>query len=138
VQQVLHATSVALAGRGLLIRGASGAGKSALALEMISRGARLISDDRTIVTREDRALWLDAPEAIRGMIEARGLGLLRTPPAGRTRLAAVVDLDTPEASRLPPPHLTELLGLETVLLHNPASAYFPAGLMTYLRQNTEG
>jgi serine kinase of HPr protein (carbohydrate metabolism regulator) len=137
MQTVLHATSVALAGRGLLIRGASGAGKSGLALEMMTRGARLIADDRTVVTREGDALWLDAPDTLRGMIEARGLGILHVRPAGRTRLAAVLDLDTPETERLPPHRQTSVLGLETVLLHKSASAYFPAGLVIYLLQHAE-
>ena len=54
---ILHATAVAVAGRGLLIRGASGSGKSGLALEMMARGAQLVSDDRVIVSDRDDGLW---------------------------------------------------------------------------------
>ena len=78
---ILHATTVSVAGRGLLILGPSGAGKSALALELISRGAVLVADDRTQVVVEGDTLTASVPTAIAGLIEARGVGLLRTPEA---------------------------------------------------------
>ncbi|SMX46714.1 HPr kinase/phosphorylase [Maliponia aquimaris] len=133
MQTVLHATSVAVAGRGLLIRGASGSGKSGLALELMARGATLVADDRTIVRRVGDGLRLDAPEAIRGLIEARGLGLLTAEAAGNVPLAAVLDLDVAETHRLPPIRAVRLLGVDIPLLHNSASQYFPAQLLQYLK-----
>jgi serine kinase of HPr protein (carbohydrate metabolism regulator) len=41
----IHATTVAIAGRGVMIEGQSGSGKSDLALRLIDRGGRLVSDD---------------------------------------------------------------------------------------------
>jgi len=67
---VLHATAVAVGGRGLLILGRSGAGKSSLALQLIALGARLVADDRTRVTLGPAGLVASPPEAIRGRIEA--------------------------------------------------------------------
>ena len=66
VQETLHATSIAIGGHGLLIMGASGAGKSDLALRLIDRGATLISDDYTIASPRDGRLLLSAPQTIAG------------------------------------------------------------------------
>ncbi|KUF10091.1 HPr kinase/phosphorylase [Pseudoponticoccus marisrubri] len=129
---IVHATSVAVGGRALLIRGASGRGKSGLALEMMCRGASLVADDRTILTRKANTVWLDVPPAIRGLIEARGLGLLHAPVASPARLVAILDLDREEAARLPRRRSDRVLGLDFPLLHNSASPYFPASLVHYL------
>ncbi|WP_425073911.1 HPr kinase/phosphorylase [Sagittula sp. S175] len=131
-EEVVHATAVALDGRGLLICGASGSGKSSLALELMSRGAVLVSDDRTILRREGADVQLKAPDAIRGMIEARGLGLLNADTTEAT-LHAVLDLDSTETERLPPIRLRNVLGVDFPLLHKSACPYFPAGLVQYLR-----
>ncbi|WP_420326895.1 HPr kinase/phosphorylase [Mameliella sp.] len=133
MRKVLHATSVALGGRGLLIRGASGSGKSGMALEMMARGAQLIADDRTIVTRKDTQLILTVPAALAGMIEARALGLLHAAHVTDIPLAAILDMDVAERHRLPPNRSTRLLGVDVPLLHNSASEYFPAGLVHYLK-----
>ncbi|MGR3484558.1 MAG: HPr kinase/phosphorylase [Paracoccaceae bacterium] len=105
---IVHASCVALDGRGLLILGASGAGKSALALELMAMGCGLVGDDRVVVARVEGRPgeggdWLRASPApaLRGLVEARGLGILRAPCVGPVRLAAVLDLDAPPAGRLP-------------------------------------
>ncbi|MGP6087585.1 HPr kinase/phosphorylase [Antarctobacter jejuensis] len=133
MQQILHATSVAVAGRGLLILGASGRGKSGLALELMCRGARLIADDRTILTRRGDDLRLTCPPALSGMIEARQIGLLNADPVSEIPLAAVLDMDVTEKHRLPPIRKTRLMGVDLPLLHNSASPYFPAHLVQYLK-----
>lgn len=107
---VLHASAVAVAGSGCLITGTAGAGKSTLALEMIAGGAILVSDDRTMVTRTGDMLMLTAPETIAGLIEARGIGLIRLPCAGAP-LSLIVDLDRAGAARLPARRYRHLLGL---------------------------
>ncbi|MEC9431991.1 MAG: HPr kinase/phosphatase C-terminal domain-containing protein [Pseudomonadota bacterium] len=104
---ILHASCVAAEGPGgawlgALILGPSGSGKSALALEMISRGARLVADDRTrLRAGPGGALLASCPAAIAGLIEARGIGILRLEPAPETRLALVADLSAPPPARLP-------------------------------------
>lgn len=77
--ETVHATSVAIDGRGVLILGASGAGKSDLALRLIDRGAILVSDDYTIATVRDGALRLNPPANIAGRMEVRHLGLVDAP-----------------------------------------------------------
>lgn len=85
----------------MLIEGATGVGKSDLALRLIDRGAVLISDDYTFLSRVDGALVASAPDTIAGKIEVRGLGILPVPHLDHVRVALVVRLtDAPE--RMPP------------------------------------
>ena len=69
----LHATAVAVDGRAALILGASGAGKSSLALQLMALGAVLVADDRTVVQRDGSHIVADVPDTLRGLIEARCL-----------------------------------------------------------------
>lgn len=130
---VLHASCVALDGRAALIRGASGSGKSGLALRLMALGAGLVADDRTCLRRRGTALLADAPPALRGRIEARGVGLLNAPAVGPAPVAIVVDMDEDEVVRLPPQRLASLLGIELPLVRNSAMAHFPAAVAAYLR-----
>ncbi|PJE30145.1 HPr kinase/phosphorylase [Pseudooceanicola marinus] len=132
--QVVHASCVVVGGCAALIRGASGSGKSSLALELMARGARLVADDRVILTCDGPRVIARAPEALSGMIEARGVGLLNASPAGPSPLALVVDLDRPETERLPPQRSTNLLGVSLTLLHNTGTAAFAAAILQYLRE----
>jgi serine kinase of HPr protein (carbohydrate metabolism regulator) len=90
---MVHATCVAIGGRGVLLLGVSGAGKSDLALRLIDRGARLVSDDYTLVDVQDGRLSGRAPPAIAGMMEIRGVGLVEVESAGDVPIALLVDLD---------------------------------------------
>lgn len=130
---LLHATAVAVEGRAALIRGASGSGKSALALEAMGFGARLVADDRVILERAGDQVVLSAPDSIRGLIEARYVGILRAEPVEGARLALVVDLDETETERLPPARNVSLLSCEVPLLHKVAQPHFAAALVHYLR-----
>lgn len=130
---ILHATSVAVAGRGLLILGPSGAGKSALALKLMAYGAQLISDDRTALRASGAAVVASCPsEAILGLIEARGIGILRVTPSDPVALALVVDLGRPETERLPPPRHTDLLGCELPLVLRAQNAHLAEGLLALM------
>lgn len=129
----VHASAVAVDGRGCLITGASASGKSTLAIEMIALGAELVSDDRVDIRRADGRLVMSAPAAIAGMIEARGAGILRLGGRGEAPLALIVDLDTPENARLPEPRRRELLGIACPLLLGRARAGLAALLVVLLR-----
>ncbi|AKO98072.1 Serine kinase of the HPr protein, regulates carbohydrate metabolism [Marinovum algicola DG 898] len=130
--QLLHASTVAFRGRGVVILGASGSGKSALALELMALGAGLVADDRTLVEVQDGALVASCPPAISGRIEARFLGLLGADPHPPVTLALAVDLDRVEQQRLPPLRQTEIAGVSLALVHNRDERYFPAAIRQYL------
>lgn len=128
----LRAGCVALAGRGVLIMGASGSGKSGLALELMAMGCDLVSDDQTLISAGDCGLLARAPEAIAGRIEARGVGILAAVPVV-ARVVLAVDLDTPETDRLPPWRNTMIAGIAVALLHRAQNPHFPAAIVQYLR-----
>jgi serine kinase of HPr protein (carbohydrate metabolism regulator) len=106
----VHAGCVAIGGRGVLIAGASGAGKSDLAMRLIDRGAALVADDYVSLRAEGGQVIAAAPAAIAGLIELRGVGLLTLPYLAQAPVALVVDLDlAPE--RLPEAKTRELCGV---------------------------
>lgn len=109
---VLHGTAVAYQGRGVLILGASGAGKSGLALQLMALGGVLVADDAVQVALANGEVTLGCPASIHGMIEARGVGLLSVNAIERATLAFVVDLDKTAAERLPEPRTTSVLGVD--------------------------
>jgi len=98
--ETLHASCVAKDGRGILIYGCSGSGKSDLALRLIDRGALLVSDDYTMVHRVEGRLLARAPATIEGRIEVRGLGILPLEHVSDVPLALYVDLNL-DVVRLP-------------------------------------
>ena len=134
---ILHASCVAVEGRGLLILGPSGAGKSALALRLLSLGAGLVADDRTEVTALGGQLTARCPAPIRGLIEARGVGLLRVDPVASARIVLVADLGQGEDQRLPPLRKITILGCALDLVLHPQNDHFPDALMLYLRHGRQ-
>ncbi|EME70164.1 hypothetical protein H261_09527 [Paramagnetospirillum caucaseum] len=109
---LLHGTCVAIGGRGVLLRGPSGGGKSDLALRLIDGGALLVADDQTRLERRGDTLVARPPATIAGMLEVRGLGLIRLPHLEQAPLDLVVDLvPASEVERLPEANTLELLGL---------------------------
>ncbi|AJE45332.1 Hpr(Ser) kinase/phosphatase [Celeribacter indicus] len=121
--------------RALLIMGPSGSGKSSLALALMALGARLVSDDRTLLRRdaEGQALMASAPEAIAGLIEARGLGLLAADPLPEARLCGLVDLAATEAERLPEPREHVLIGVPIPLIRRVDGPHFAPALIQWLK-----
>jgi serine kinase of HPr protein (carbohydrate metabolism regulator) len=96
----LHASSVALEGRAVLISGPSGSGKSDLALRLLDRGFTLVSDDRTIVRKQGDKLIAAAPDTIKGKLEVRGVGIVEIDATSDIPVALVVEL-TSDIQRLP-------------------------------------
>lgn len=116
----IHATTVAIGDRAVLIAGRSGFGKSDLALRLIDRGAVLVSDDYTIVQRKDGRLFATAPGPIRGKLEVRGVGLVDFPFVDSAPVHLMVVVDEP-AERMPEVLRTRrIAGLSVRVLALPA------------------
>lgn len=96
----IHASSVLIDGRVVLISGRSGSGKSDLAVRLIDRGALLVADDYTRVEARDGRLIASAPPQIAGRIELRGVGIVELASAVEGMVALLVDLDR-AAERMP-------------------------------------
>lgn len=108
----LHASCVVFEACGILLTGPSGAGKSDLALRAIDAGGILVADDQIEIWRHGDTLVARPPPLLAGLLEVRGLGLLRLPHRDETRLALLVDLVVPErVPRLPGDGVSDLLGV---------------------------
>ncbi|MCH8081161.1 MAG: HPr kinase/phosphatase C-terminal domain-containing protein [Proteobacteria bacterium] len=107
-----HATCIEIDSRGILIEGPSGSGKSDLALRLMSRGAKLVSDDYVELASKGGHLTATAPEKIAGKMEVRGVGLVDVDYTNEVRIALLIEL-TPrdEIPRLPDPRHKELGGV---------------------------
>ncbi|QIL02243.1 aldolase [Sphingomonas sinipercae] len=90
--ETVHASTVALDGRALLISGPSGAGKSDLALRLIDRGFSLVSDDQTIVRRDGDRLLASAPPSLAGKLEIRGIGIVEVDTTSDVPVALAIEL----------------------------------------------
>ncbi|MET0179196.1 MAG: HPr kinase/phosphatase C-terminal domain-containing protein [Novosphingobium sp.] len=88
-----QASCVAIRGRGLLIEGPPGSGKSSLALALIDRGAVLVGDDGVLLEAAGGRLLASPHPAIAGKLEVRSLGLIDLPVAAAVPIALVVRLD---------------------------------------------
>jgi serine kinase of HPr protein (carbohydrate metabolism regulator) len=110
-REIVHGTAIALQGRAALIRGASGSGKSDLALRcvglaspLIGGPVRLVSDDQVVLAPRGGRLFVSPPPPIRGLIEVRGIGVLPVPNLEEAELVLVADLvATGACERLPDP-----------------------------------
>ena len=110
----VHASCVLVGARAVLIRGPSASGKSQLALELIQaaasgslRFARLVADDRVHLAPAGGRLLARPADALAGLLEVRGVGLLRVPYEPCAVVGLVVDLAAPDSSRLPDPYQRE-------------------------------
>ena len=104
-------------GDGVLLIGPSGSGKSDLALRLLSRGFELVADD--CVDIEDGIAA--PPPALAGLLEVRGLGIVRLPYASTARLALVAELGVAD-ERLPAPGHHAGLGLALIRLDPTAAS----------------
>ena len=119
--QLVNGTSIAIDGRGVLLTGPSGSGKSDLALRLIDQGALLIADDMSELYGGDAGLFVRfpvaAPADLQGRMEVRGLGIMPVPAtAAPTPLRLVVELVPPTAIiRMPEPVMANYGGFNVAL-----------------------
>ncbi|RMD86747.1 MAG: hypothetical protein D6807_09185 [Alphaproteobacteria bacterium] len=140
--ELVHASCVAIAGRAVLIRGPSGSGKSDLALRLIDHGAELVADDFVELRAEKARVLATSPERLAGLIEVRGLGLVRMPCCRQAALALVVDLSPPdEVRRLPDQESERICGVDVphlALVAHEVSAPAKIRLMLRLLDASQG
>jgi HPr kinase/phosphorylase len=135
----VHGTTLSLNGHAVLIRGAPGSGKSELALRMMDAPgcgpvgelltARLVADDQTELELAGQQVMTRAPQTIAGLLEVRGLGIVKVPHESDVPLVLVVDLKPggeiermPEAAEL----TAEILGKTVSRCEIDASSPFAA------------
>jgi len=106
--ETLHASTVAIDGRAVMISGPSGSGKSDLALRLLDRGFTLVSDDQTIVRKDNGRLLASAPPTIHGKLEIRGVGIVDMETEADVPVALIVEL-TSDIQRLPDDSLERLI-----------------------------
>lgn len=139
----IHATALRLgkagaafgapASCGVLLLGKSGSGKSDLALRLIQAGAKLVADDRTDLTVSRGRLYAKPPKRIAGLLEVRGVGILKVPYAAQTQVTLVIELGKagprlpetrtfrlPAALRLPPAAAPPVISLSPFEASAPA------------------
>lgn len=110
---LIHATCVAVAGIGVLLWGPSGSGKSDLALRLIDDGAELVGDDYCSFEQRDKALYAAPQQNIAGLLEVRGLGIIRLPYRPEALVRVVIELlpADQDPERLPSPQTTTICGV---------------------------
>jgi serine kinase of HPr protein (carbohydrate metabolism regulator) len=110
---IRHAGLIAarLGGRwaGVLLEGPSGGGKSDLALRALDRGFRLVADDRVLLWAVEGKLYGRAPDALKGLLEIRGVDVAVVEPLAFCEVVLVAPTGTPE--RLPDPATETILGV---------------------------
>jgi len=108
--ETFYASCVARDGDAILLCGPSGSGKSTLALQLMERGFSLVSDDRV----QMNGRLVSPPSALEGLLEVRGVGIIRTPFVTNARVILKVLLGM-QGDRLPTPEKDQQTG--AVVLH---------------------
>jgi len=139
----VHATAVAIATalgvRAVLLRGRSGSGKSDLALRLIDAGAHLVTDDQSVLSRRGDAIVVTAPARISGLMEVRGIGIMRVEALAEAPVVLIADLvPSEQIDRMPERRRETILGLSLpVIAVAPFEASAPAKLRLALHAFTE-
>lgn len=118
VMITIHATTVSLDGRGVILRGPSGSGKSDLAIRLINEGALLVADDQTILFIESDRLMAQSPTEIAGKMEVRGVGIVNMGPPAIVPVFLLIDMSDPAGvPRMADFETVELVGQQIPRIH---------------------
>ena len=101
ISKRIHATSVAIEDNGIAILGESGVGKSDLALRLIDSGATLISDDITLLSKNNYDILLYGVSKTRVLLEVREVGIITVPYIEGIKLRLIVKLRDSDLERIP-------------------------------------
>jgi len=108
----IYASCVVRNGKAILLCGASGTGKSTLALQLMDAGFSLVADDRIVM----RGVYASPPPQLAGLLEVRGVGILRTSFVTNARVILKVFLGE-EGARLPMPERDPRTGIVVLRLN---------------------
>ena len=130
----IHATCIDISGKGVLLLGESGSGKSDLALRLIaSFKAKLIADDRVNILIKKGQVIASAPKNLKDLLEIRGIGIIKLPSVKKTKLKLAVDLSKRPQERLPEESFYEIDGTKIPFIClNPFEASAPAKILAAL------
>jgi hypothetical protein len=138
----VHASCVAIAGKGVLILGGSGAGKSDLALRLVDDGALLVADDRCDLYLRNGKLHARPPATIAGLMELRGIGIIAMPHAKSAAVVMAVRLSQGHEPRLPKPAYyaapLKTAGKIPLIVVNAGAASAPARVRIALKALEQG
>ncbi|MEJ8562916.1 HPr kinase/phosphatase C-terminal domain-containing protein [Yoonia sp. GPGPB17] len=129
----LHASCVAWNDRAVLIMGAAGAGKSALALSLMALGCRLVADDIVQLSVNAGTMIATCHPNIQGLIEARGVGILNATTRPKAQVVLAVDLDRCTVERLPQPRVFTHLGCDLPLIYRVDAPHFAPAILQILK-----
>lgn len=110
ISKRIHATSVAIEDNGIAILGESGVGKSDLALRLIDSGATLISDDITLLSKNNYDILLYGLSKTKGLLEVREVGIITVPYIEGIKLRLIVELRDSDLERIPERKYVRMLG----------------------------
>jgi serine kinase of HPr protein (carbohydrate metabolism regulator) len=132
---LVHGTCVALEDWSVLLRGPSGSGKSDLGLRLINAGGTLVSDDQVVLQDSGGFLRASPPQNIAGLLEVRGVGILKMAHTQGVPLGLLIDLVQPDkVPRLPDAQTDKILGVDLPVLALCAfESSAPAKVMLALR-----
>lgn len=121
-----HCCVVEIKGRGILIEGRPGSGKTSLAFGLLERAgqlglkAALVCDDQALLAARDDKLYATAPEAIAGKAELRGFGIVTVPHKAETHVHVVSRLTADKGiERMPEAVTAKLVGIDVPLIEVP-------------------
>lgn len=98
----IHASCVSIKNKGILLLGDSGAGKSDLSLRLImNHQAVLVADDRVDITEKKGIITASAPKILQGLLEVRGVGIIKLDYLPQTEICAVFELVSGKVERMP-------------------------------------
>jgi len=112
--QTIYGNCVDINGSGIILLGKSGSGKSDITYRLINNhGAKLVSDDHIVIEKNDNHLIAKSVESIKGLIEVRNIGIIKTDYVEKTNIKLVVELDIDdELTRMPEDDFIEVNGIK--------------------------
>ncbi len=135
MQTNIHASCVSLQRKGVLLLGDSKAGKSDMILRLIELcQAKLVADDRVDISLQNNQIKASCPQNLAGLLEVRGVGIVKYPYQKQTTIKLVVQLTAEPLERMPEKQFYTLGKIQIPLLYiNPFENSAPLKVKAALR-----